>query len=188
LRPPCERAIRVRPCDSIRIEATPALVPAKRARRASREPSVDGSAEEAVSAKPELEHGDVPADRSDAQLALPEEWATAPAQRASRGAPHTTGRPDAMGTLEGPERLGRHRPADAVDGPGVEPVGSEPDLDGGDASTGGQPAGREREDANGQRDADDGEPTHVVVFATDRGRPAEGVRGPRLQSRGCLPR
>jgi hypothetical protein len=47
----------------------------------------------------------------------------------------------------------------------------------------------ERENANGQRDADDGEATHGESFAACSPRPPRrAVRDPRLQSRGCLPR
>ena len=41
-------------------------------------------------------------------------------------------------------------------------MGTEPDLESGDASTGREPAGSEREDTNGHRDADDGEATHAA--------------------------
>ena len=43
-------------------------------------------------------------------------------------------------------------------------MGTEPDLESGDASTGREPAGSEREDTNGHRDADDGEATHGPEF------------------------
>ena len=68
-------------------------------------------------------------------------------------------------------------------------MGTEPDLECGDASTGREPAGSEHEDANEHRDADDGEATHGTTFVA-RMRPSspETARNARLQSRGCLPR
>ena len=83
----------------------------------------------------------------------------------------------------------RQLAANAVDRTGVEPVSPKPDLESGDASTGCERARSERENANGHRDADDGEATHAAGFGDlPSVPPAETAGEARLQSRGCLPR
>ena len=76
-------------------------------------------------------------------------------------APDEPRRLDPTRALEAQQRGRRQLSAHAVDRTRVEPVGLKPDLEGGDASTGREPAGSEHEDANEHRDADDGEATHA---------------------------
>jgi hypothetical protein len=99
------------------------------------------------------------------------------------------GRTDPVAPLEGQQGVRRELTADAVDWTRIEPVSPEPDLESGDASTGGEPARSERENANGHRDAEDGEATHGRVHSSPE--PAilsRASRNSRLQSRRCLPR
>ena len=115
---------------------------------------------EPVAAKAELEHRDVPAYGADAELALSEKRPTACSERTPRRAADAPRRGHASCPLERDQGVGGELAADAVDRTRIEPVGTKPDLESGDASTGREPAGSEREDANGHRDADDGEATH----------------------------
>ena len=118
---------------------------------------------EPVATKAELEHRDVPAHGADAELALSEKRPAARAERTPRraaDAPRRSARLVLAGSAI--RALRRELAADAVDRTRVEPVGTEPDLESGDASTGCEPAGSEREDTNGHRDANDGEATHAA--------------------------
>jgi hypothetical protein len=130
-----------------------------------------------VSPQPELEHGHVPADSADAELALAEERSTAPSERATRGAIQCPVAAETLSALEGERGAASLRPGDAVDRTGIEPVGAEPDLESGDARTGREPAGSEHEDADAHRDADDGEATHAPVFAAAGSHPPQQDAG-----------
>ena len=184
-----KRAVRPGTGDPVGIETASKLVAAERDARPACEPPVDGAPSEAVAPQPELEHCDVPSHGSDPELALAEQRSPAAAQRSPRGATHLARRPDPVLPLERDDGRARHRPAHPVDRTRIEPVGTEPDLESGDASTGRHPAGSEREDANGHRDADDGEATHATGFAVGRPHPpGRAAWRARLQSGRCLPR
>ena len=186
---PRERAVRLRPCDSVRREATTSLIATERDPRASREPPVHRSHAEPVALQPELEHRDIPPDGADSELTLAEEWTAAGSERTPRSASDESGRAYPSSALKCDERLRRLRPANTVYRTRVEPLGTEPDLQRGDASTGREPAGSEHEDANEHRDAEDGEATHADRFAAFRLRPPrQPARDARLQSCRCLPR
>jgi hypothetical protein len=90
----------------------------------------------------------------------------------SEGSPRLTtdeaGRTDPVPALERHQGLRRQLTTDTVDRTRIEPVSPEPDLESGDASTGSEPARSEREDANGHRDAEDGEATHGPVHSSRR--------------------
>ena len=187
--PTRKRAIGSRARDPVRVEAPSALIAAKRYARASREPAVHGPRSQAMSSEPKLQHGDVPTDGSDRELPLPEQWPTSSPQCPAGRAIECPVAFQALPALEDERGAAGQRTGYPVNGTRIEPVGTEPDLEGGDASTGGGRVWSEREDANGHRDADDGEATHAAVFATRGARPARrGAGGARLQSRGCLPR
>jgi hypothetical protein len=118
-----------------------------------------------VAPQPELEHRDIPADRTDPELALTEQRPAPHPERSLGPAADETRCADSPRTLERDERPRRLLSAHTVDGTRIEPVGAEPDLESGDASTGREPAGSEHENANEHRDADDGEATHGITFA-----------------------
>ena len=108
------------------------------------------------------------------------------AHAASRGRAPRRGHASA---LERDQSVGCELATDAVDRTRIEPVGTEPDLESGDASTGREPAGSEREDTNGHRDANDGEATHGPEFGARTPHPPRRTSpGARLQSGRCLPR
>ena len=175
--------------DTVRGEPPPHLISAERHSRSSREPAVDRAGAEPVAPEPELEHRDVPSDRTDTELALTEQRAAARPERAPRRAADEPRRANPVLALKGEQRVRRQLAANAVDRTGVEPVSPKPDLEGGDASTGCERARSERENTNGHRDADDGEATHAAGFGDRARRSSRGDDGEaRLQSRGCLPR
>jgi len=99
----------------------------------------DGARVESEAAQTKLQHGNVPADRADAELPLAEQGASASTERSSRRTAYETGRPNAVLALKREQCAGGQPAANAVDGPSVEPVSPEPDLECGDASTGGEP-------------------------------------------------
>ena len=184
-----QRAIRPRAGDAVGDQTASTLETAQRDAGALREPTVDGSAAKPVATKAELEHRDVPAHGADAEFALSEKRPAACAERTPRRAADAPRRGHASCSLEPDQSIGRELAADAVDRTRVEPVGTEPDLESGDASTGCEPAGSEHEDTNGHRDADDDEATHGPEFGGRIRRPPHRT-GPRarLQSGRCLPR
>jgi len=187
--PAGEGAIGLRAGDAVRDQPAASLVAAKRDAGLARESPVDSPSAQSVSAEAELEHRHIPADRPDPELALAEQRMPASSERAPCPAADEPRRPNPVLPLEAEQRLRRQLPAYAVDRTGVEPVGPEPHLESGDASTGCDRARGEREDTNGHRDADDGEATHAHGFAGGFALPPDGPQGePRLQSRGCLPR
>src|SRR5262249_54310850 len=104
--------------------------------------------------------------------ALSEERMAACPERPPRGSSDATRRSHAVRALEGDQRALGLRPADTVDRTRVEAVSTKPHLEGGDASTGCEPVGSEREDANGHSDAGDGEATHGAEFAAPSAGPA----------------
>jgi hypothetical protein len=122
--------------------------------------------------EPELEHCDVPADGSDRELPLPEQGPTPPAQRTLCRAIESPVALQAFPALEGERGTPGHRAGHAVDRTRVKPMSPKPDLQRRDATVGGEPAGSEHEDADGHRDADDGEATHAAVFVARAGRPS----------------
>ena len=154
-------AIRPRPCDAVGNETASTLVATQRDARALRESPVHGSDAEPVTAKAKLEHRDVPAHGAEAELALSEKNGRVHPVRASSRVRRV--RSGARLVLSGTRsaRWSWARPRTPSTGTRVEPVGTEPDLECGDASAGREPAGSEREDTNGHRDANDGEATHA---------------------------
>ena len=184
-----QRAICPRTCDAVGNETASTLEAAQCETRTSREPPVDASEAEPVTTKAELEHRDVPAHGADSEFALSEKRPSACAERTPRRSADAPRRTHASCPLEPDQSVGCELATDAVDRTRIEPVGTEPDLESGDASTGREPAGSEREDTNGHRDANDGEATHATEFG---GRISDPPRrtslGARLQSGRCLPR
>ena len=157
---------------------------------AAREAAVDRARAESVPPKPELEHCHVPANGADTELTLTEQRTAARPESTPRPAADEPRRANPVASLE--TRAARSSSA----GPAprrsdrVEPVGPEPDLEGGDASTGCEPARertrerqwtprrrRRRSDACGS-----GSPIGLPFL------PRRRCRSARLQSRGCLPR
>ncbi len=164
--PAGEGAIRVRAGDPVRVEPLPLLVAAERCRGRGVEAAVDRLRGKPVSAQAELEHGHVPADRPDAELALSEERPAATTECATRRAmPRRPVTRTPLVRWNATSARRGQRTADAVDRARIEPVRAQPDLERGDARTGREPIWSEHEDANGHRDADDGEATHAETFA-----------------------
>jgi hypothetical protein len=187
--PTRERSECLRAGDPVRREPAAGLVATKRHGRRLGEAAVDRTPAQPVPPHSKLEHGDVPADRAHSELTLAEQRPAAAAECTTRLPTHEAGRANVVRALKGHERVGGQLTAHSVDRTRVEPVGAKPDLEGGDPSAGGEPAGSERQDANGHRDAGDGEATHGRLFALSRAVPlARAGPKPRLQSGRCLPR
>jgi hypothetical protein len=147
------------------------LVSPQRVGRSLREEAVHGPCAEPESAQPELQHRDVPPDRTDRELTLAEQRLATTTERLPRLSIEETRGPNPVDALEAEHRVRGELPAHPVDWTSVEPVRIQRDLESGDASTGREPAGREHEDAKGHRDANDGEATHSAMFAGHRARP-----------------
>jgi hypothetical protein len=174
-----ERPKRPRAGDPVRRKPAPGLKAAKRDGRGPREAPVHRSRAEPVTPEPELEHCDVPPDSAHSELTLSEQRSASTPQRAPGLVTDEPGRANAVGALKGQQSSRRQLAPHAVDRTRVEPVGVKPDLEGGDPSAGGEPAGSERQDANGHRDAGDGEATHERTFrhAPGRSSPVEPPGG-----------
>ena len=110
-----------------------ALEPSQRHGGSTAEATVDRARPEPVAAEPELEHGHVPADGPDTELALAEQRTPARAEGASRPPVDPPVRLQALLALERGEGLARQRPGDPVDGPWGESVSPQRNLDRGDA-------------------------------------------------------
>ena len=79
--------------------------------------------------EPELEHRDIPADRTDPELALAEQRTPSSPEGAPRRATDKPRRTNPVLALECEQSLRRQPAAHAVDWTGVEPVSPKPDLD-----------------------------------------------------------
>ncbi len=188
-RPSGQRSVGVSSDDPVGNEPLPSLEAPDCRRRPCREPPVHCAEGEPAPSEPELEHGDVPAERADGQRAPAEERPAtlaecAPRRRAELAVRHEPSRP-----LETHESVSGQLPADAVDRPGVEPVGAQRDLERGDTRAARERLGCQSEDAQGQRDADGGEAAHPTFLR--RSRPPSSrlaAAGARVQSGRCLPR
>ena len=185
---PGERAIRLRPGDPVGSEAAPALVAAKRDARAPREPPVHSSRAEPVAPEAELEHRDVPAERSDAELALTEKRPAARPERPLRSATDETGRRGCLvpaGTRASASVVSWPRTPST--GPGSNPWARSPTWSAATRALAASPLG-----ANTRTPMNTATPTtakrRMPRIRRPARRPARSLPKPRLQSRGCLPR
>ena len=165
-----ERAVRVRPRDSVRDEGVPALVPPERDRSRLLEAAVHLDRPEPVATKPELEHGDVPPHRAHGEQPLAEQRAPAGAERTACLPVDPPVGPQPVLPLKRRQGRARDRPGDPVDRASVESVGAERDLHRGDARVRTARVVRESAGDDGQRSSCDGETTHGAAL--------RGVRPP----------
>ena len=158
--PPTRRAageclIGALPGDAVCCETLLRLEPRERPGGRSSEPAVDGGRVEPVRDQPELERGDIPADGTDRELALPEQRPAERPECRARLALDTPGDRESLDPLQIGQPRRRQRPLDAVDGRRIEPVGVERNLEGGDAGAAGGagwPAQREGTENSGRED------------------------------------
>src|SRR5207244_652055 len=177
---PRERSVGERAGYPVRSETSVTLIAAEGGARDSRETPVDRASRKAVPAEPKLEHRDVPAARTDRELALSETWAPARSERAACGPSELAVRAQPVPALERDERMSRQRATYAVDGTGIEPVCPKGDLQRRHLGTRRQAARCCDERRGGQREANDGKPAHARRFAVEPPHPPRFRRSSTL--------